>query len=84
MSRTKRAIAACVMVTVVGTGLSPVAAADRYIDMQCQNNLAYRSMHEECEAWRADGVPAPGSPGSNGPGGLRRVLRSIPVVGGLF
>lgn len=87
MSRTKRAVTAVSLaVIVLGTGVAPVAVADRYTDMQCFTNPAYRSMHEECEGGvrTAGTVAEPGRPGSGGGGGLSGVLRSLPVVGGLF
>lgn len=82
MSRTKRAIAACAVVIVTGTGLAPVAVADRYADMQCFTNPAFRSMHEECEGAQRTGPIVPGS--DPPPGQLQRILRKLPVVGGLF
>jgi hypothetical protein len=81
VTRTKRVIAACLVVIMAGVGVAPVVAADRYTDMQCFTNPAYRSMHEECEGY-SKGTATPGQP--RPPGGLRGILKRLPVVGGLF
>lgn len=78
-----------VVAAVVALGLllagSAVASADPYTDQLCMNNPAYASMHEnECGLEGHHGVPAPGSTGGPGLGGLGGLLHSIPIVGGLL
>ncbi len=79
VTRTKRVIAICLVVVITAVSGSAPATADRYTDMQCYTNPAYRSMHEECEG---GGPRVPGQPPQ--PGGLRGILKKLPVVGGLF
>lgn len=52
MTRTKRAIAIGLMVTVTGFAVGPSAKADP--NPLCYSNPAYRSMHEECEKQAPD------------------------------
>lgn len=66
MTRTKRAIAIGLMVTVTGFLVGPSAKAEP--SPLCYSNLAYRSMHEECE--KQAPIDHQGHPTGGGLGGL--------------